>query len=254
MEFKRIFIGAGPINSARIILNSLGLFDTPLKMLESQKFILPFLRFKGNPAIFDEKGFSLPNGLVLLKADDTTNHWSQIQLSPANEMVFEKLNINSATLSGPVKWALAKGLGRLTVGWGSVHSDQSSHFTISLLPEKIDGFAPLNVKAHENPMFKPAYKAISRKLLANSLAFKMVPLTPLTRLSPPGHGNHYGGIFPMHENPREKWHTDRLGRPGGLKRVHIIDSSVFPSVPGTTIALVLMGNAGRIATEAPVGE
>ncbi len=254
MEFERIFVGAGPINSARIVLNSLALFETPLKMLESQKFILPFLRLKGNPAIFDEQGVSLPNGLVVVKADPAVDHWSQIQLSPANEMVFQKLNINTATLSGPLKWALATGLGRLIIGWGSVHSDQSSYFSIKLLAKKVDGYAPLDVQAHENPAFKPTYKAISRKLLANSATLKMVPLAPLARLSPPGHGNHYGGIFPMHEKPVEKWHTDRLGRPGGLQRLHIIDSAIFPSVPGTTIALVLMANASRIACEAPIGE
>jgi choline dehydrogenase-like flavoprotein len=43
--------------------------------------------------------------------------------------------------------------------------------------------------------------------------------------------------------------TDALGRPHGLERVHLVDSSVFPSIPATTITLSVMANAYRIATE-----
>ncbi len=44
--------------------------------------------------------------------------------------------------------------------------------------------------------------------------------------------------------------TDRLGRPHGLKRVHVIDASTFPSISATTITLTAMANARRIASEA----
>ena len=85
MFFKRIFVGAGPINTARIVLNSLSMINIPVKMLESQKFILPLLRFKGNPSVFDENGVTLPNGLIILKAEKQSDHWSQVQLSPVND-------------------------------------------------------------------------------------------------------------------------------------------------------------------------
>ncbi len=41
----------------------------------------------------------------------------------------------------------------------------------------------------------------------------------------------------------------RLGRPAGLHRVHLVDSSVFPTVPPTTITYTVMANAQRIAAE-----
>jgi choline dehydrogenase-like flavoprotein len=43
--------------------------------------------------------------------------------------------------------------------------------------------------------------------------------------------------------------TDTDGRPKGWQRIHIVDSSVFPSLPGTTIGLLAMANAARIASE-----
>jgi choline dehydrogenase-like flavoprotein len=44
--------------------------------------------------------------------------------------------------------------------------------------------------------------------------------------------------------------TDTWGRLPGLDRVHLVDSSVFPSVPGTSITLTIMANAHRIADAA----
>lgn len=44
--------------------------------------------------------------------------------------------------------------------------------------------------------------------------------------------------------------TDRLGRPNGLQRVHVIDASTFPSISATTITLTAIANARRIACEA----
>ena len=43
--------------------------------------------------------------------------------------------------------------------------------------------------------------------------------------------------------------SDTLGRIAGLKRVYIIDASVLPSIPATTITLSVMANAHRIAME-----
>lgn len=40
-----------------------------------------------------------------------------------------------------------------------------------------------------------------------------------------------------------------LGRPHGLSRVHVVDASVLPSIPATTISYLVMANAHRIATE-----
>jgi choline dehydrogenase-like flavoprotein len=45
--------------------------------------------------------------------------------------------------------------------------------------------------------------------------------------------------------------SDRLGRPAGLARLHVVDASSLPAIPATTITLSVMANAHRIAAEAP---
>ena len=52
----------------------------------------------------------------------------------------------------------------------------------------------------------------------------------------------------MSERPGEL-ESDLLGRPAGFRRVHVVDASVLPSLPATTITLSLMANAQRIAAE-----
>ena len=70
----------------------------------------------------------------------------------------------------------------------------------------------------------------------------------MTKLSMPGEGNHSGGSFPMSQNPG-MLESDVMGRPGNLKRTHVVDSSILPSITATTIALTAMANAHRIASK-----
>jgi choline dehydrogenase-like flavoprotein len=49
----------------------------------------------------------------------------------------------------------------------------------------------------------------------------------------------------MRRNPRA-FEVDLLGRPNGFSRLHLVDASVFPSLPATTITLSVMANAHRI--------
>ncbi len=70
----------------------------------------------------------------------------------------------------------------------------------------------------------------------------------MLKVEQPGKSFHFGGTFPMSVDP-QPGQTDTLGRPAGLQRIHLVDSSCFPSIPATTITLSVMANAYRIATE-----
>jgi choline dehydrogenase-like flavoprotein len=53
----------------------------------------------------------------------------------------------------------------------------------------------------------------------------------------------------MRERPRAG-EADTLGRPLPARRIHIVDSSCFPSIPSGTVTLPAMANAYRIASAA----
>jgi len=78
---------------------------------------------------------------------------------------------------------------------------------------------------------------------------RAIPMTPAMRVGKPGRGFHTGGTFPMRARPR-RLETDTAGRPHGFSRLHVVDASVFPTLPATTITLSVMANAHRIGTEA----
>ena len=83
---------------------------------------------------------------------------------------------------------------------------------------------------------------LSRKVRSS----RSFPIRTTLDANIPGRGNHIGGTFPMKDKPGEL-ECDTLGRLKGLSRVHIVDASVQPSIPATTITFGVMANAHRIA-------
>jgi choline dehydrogenase-like flavoprotein len=70
----------------------------------------------------------------------------------------------------------------------------------------------------------------------------------MLQIARPGRGFHCGGSLPMRAQPGN-FESDCLGRPSGWSRVHVVDSSVLPTVPATTITFSVMANAHRIASQ-----
>ena len=91
-------------------------------------------------------------------------------------------------------------------------------------------------------------KKVVRKILSNGGALGAVPLIPLLQLGEPGRGYHSGGSFAMSAMPGE-WQSDIYGRPAGMRRIHAVDSTIFPSIAATTITLTAMANAHRIGSQ-----
>ena len=73
--------------------------------------------------------------------------------------------------------------------------------------------------------------------------------SPIPIIAKSGGGSHLGSSFPMREKPKQITDTDLLGRLKNHKNTHIIDSSVLPNIPSTTIALLTMANAKRIIND-----
>jgi choline dehydrogenase-like flavoprotein len=133
-------------------------------------------------------------------------------------------------------------LERLMVIQGNLHSDISETAAVSLQADT------LIVQRKENPEAAKTVRRVVKKLYRNALSLGFVPLSPLLKIGIPGQSVHTGGTFPMRLNPG-KFETDIYGRPAGLQRVHVVDASVLPSIPSTTITLTIMANAYRIGKE-----
>lgn len=74
---------------------------------------------------------------------------------------------------------------------------------------------------------------------------------PSYEISIPGRSYHCGGTFPMtNRNGIENGEltTNTFGLLNRTKNVHIVDASVFPSIPAQTITYTVMANAYRIGS------
>jgi choline dehydrogenase-like flavoprotein len=140
-------------------------------------------------------------------------------------------------------------LGRLLLIQGFLHSDLSARIRITLRRAGNNQAATLELAGVENPRMRTALAALQRTLWAERSSMKAFPVPPAIRPGEPGRGFHTGGTFPMRRNPNT-FQADLLGRPSGFSRVHLVDSSVFPSLPATTITLSVMANAHRIGSTA----
>ena len=251
LTFDRVFLGAGAVGSTRIVLQSKRLYQHEVRLLSTVNFIAPILRMESVPIDWPNAN-TLPSLFLEFKVEGLSNHWVHTQLSTPNEMAFEKLGIHPSRhgLRQAIKKRMAK---HLVIAHCNMHSDHANGYLLSLKKGNLDGVDKFLSRREEINEPYRAIKQAKRKLFSMVRSFGWYTLTPFVLDGIRSGGYHVGGTLPMKLNTEKGTDTNLLGSPKGWKRIHIVDSSVFPSLPGTTIGLLAMANAARIATEVELG-
>jgi len=251
LTFAAAFIAAGPLNTTAILLRSGGYYDRPIMFKESQKFVVPALRFHAAPTAIEVPSVTLASAFIEAKAPELSDHWIHVQMIPMNDLTSTGSRLpglNSAW--GRRLWAPV--LRRVMLGWFGMHSDHSSSLEMRLLRAagQSDVLSiTLNVSQNARREARTAARRVA-KLLRNAGVYFQ---PRMIRFSNPGSGTHCGSSFPMRVRPSQLFDSDGLGRPFGWRRIHAVDASVLPSIPGTTLAFPVMANAYRIAEQADLG-
>ena len=139
---------------------------------------------------------------------------------------------------------------RLMVAWGGLHSEYSDKFSIRLLRAHQHGRPILKLTAHPTPATHRIARRSITELSKELRSVGVRVLTPGAIIGPPGSGFHFGASLPMRTNPSEPFETNSYGQLACWKNVHVIDSSLFPTIPATTMVLTIMANAWRITKSA----
>jgi choline dehydrogenase-like flavoprotein len=252
-RFDAVFVGAGVINSTRLMLASRGLFDRTIELGESQKFVLPMLRLADAPGSLDEPFNTLAAAFYETKLPEISGHWIHLQMTPISDLVLRQLRLQPGQSWHPLRALLGPALRRAMFCWVALHSDHSSRVVLTVRKGAGGGLPLLELDVKVLPEARRIAKRIARGLLRQGLAFRSLMLAPVLRFSNPGSGTHCGGSLPMRREPRDLLDSDVYGRPFGWKRVFVVDASIFPSLPATTTAFTMMANATRIAATAPLG-
>ena len=248
--FERVFVAAGALNTTRIMLLSSNLFDQPVHLKDSQKFLVPFLRWRRTKLEWPHIN-TLAALFIELKVPEVSDHWVHMQISSVNDYVLQRLGI-SVEEKSLRKRCLEPALERLMVAWCGLHSDHSSAVELRLSGVPVQGRHVLKLVSVENPATQDTIVRVTKAMTRHGISFGALFVSFLRQISAIGGGNHVGGSFPMCGRPSRTLASDVLGRPAGWSRVHLVDSTVFPTIPGTTIALLIMANADRIASSAPL--
>lgn len=231
----RVFVAAGVYGSTGLMLRSLG--RERAEILDSQYFILPLLGWARSKNVQAEHLHTLAQVFLEIQDAAVNDHNVHLQIYGYSDV----LEAMIAQKLGPLKGLRGMLLERALVVQGYLHSDSSGRLEARLDDEV------LRVTPQRNPATRAALKRVVKRL--RQLPLGAFPLSPVLQETPPGRGYHSGGSFPMRENPNPG-ETDVLGRPYGRSRTHIVDSSVFPTIPAATITLSVMANAWRIGNSA----
>jgi choline dehydrogenase-like flavoprotein len=233
---RRVFLAAGHFATARMIARSLGRFDETIRVQDSQYFFFPLLSYR---AIREEVKFALAEMFLEILNKDVTDDYLHFQLYGMNGIFRQTLR---AMIPPPIP--LGPIASRFYMVQGYLGAADSGHLEMEVKAAGA-GRDQVVIRGVENPRALPVARKAQALLRRNLIGFGVIPPVYL-QLVPPGRSFHTGGSFPM-GGRHPVFASDTLGRPAGLKRVHIADSANFPTVASSTIGFTIMANADRIA-------
>lgn len=245
LRFDKVFLAAGAVNSTRIVLNSEKNFNKKINLKSTVGFVLPLIRFKSSKLEWPNV-CTLPEIFLEFKEDSLSDHWIHCQISAPNELLFKRFSYNafSSKISDKLK---RKFLEHLVVATGNLHSDHGNGYSL-WLEEASNGTSILNYERNDPASSSKHIRTVVRRLTKLGIEFGCLGIPAAVMDSTRGGGFHVGGTIPMRHSPQQAMESDVFGVPVGWTKLHVVDSSVFPSLPGTTIGILAMGNACRITS------
>ena len=247
---ERAFLACGPLNSTRIVMESLEAYDRTIVLKDSRYYLFPFLRYRSTPKVQTEDLHTLAQLYMEIFDPELVERTVHLQLYSYNDLFTGALQSMFGPLYKVFNPAFRPLLERLFIFQGYIHSNFAPGMQLTL--EKSEGNLPGTLRIIAEQDGKKSRKLISsvvKKINRQRGALKGVALRPMLKVSSPGRGFHSGGSLPMSVDPGE-FQSDILGRPAGFNLLHVVDSSVLPSIPATTITFSVMANSHRIASEA----
>jgi choline dehydrogenase-like flavoprotein len=244
----RIFVACGGIGTTRLVLGSIGHFDRPVYLQESVQFVTPTVSMRpvGDPR--SARTFTLNQFNLLYDVTGEGVDFCQVHFYDYNPAVLASLpSVLRNHSAEPALTALLRrsgvGLGYIP-GWGSPRVKVVAHRA----PEHDAQLPGLVIDREPRDGWPPMLRSLVGAMVKVAPALDLWPVLPMVSLSAAAKSYHFGGSFP-HGRTRTATTTDRLGRLAPWDNIHLVDASVFPTVPATTFTLTIMANAHRITSE-----
>lgn len=248
LEADRLFLAAGAVNSARILLNS-SIMVGDTAVIRRTGGALHLFASAGSHSIDWPVVNTQTSHFIEMLIPSISPAWAHTQVSQPNELVLRRLGLTHANQKGLSRRMMMLAARHLILAALNVHSSHGPTYEICVVRRQ-DSLPALRTRQRWSAVNRETVRSYST-FLSKSLRSANLYQIPLTRQdSVAAHGYHFGASFPMCEIPQKPLDTDVLGRPFGWQRVHVVDASVLPAIPATTVGLLTMANAHRIAARA----
>ncbi|MDW8310395.1 MAG: hypothetical protein RMK20_13555, partial [Verrucomicrobiales bacterium] len=248
-DCDRVFLAAGAIPTTAILLRSLGAHGQTVWLRDSQYFLLPLLQTRRVAGATQEPLHALCQLFLEWRPPGGPERAAHVQIYSNSDLINEAVARMFGPLQRPLGALIRQLQERLLVAQGYLHSALSSRIAVRLCRPGGDGGERVELRGEVNPATARAVRRLAWRFCGLWRSLGALPALPMLKIAEPGRSFHSGGSFPMRRQPG-RFETDWLGRPAGLRHVHAVDATVFPSIPPTTITLLAMANAHRIGWQA----
>jgi len=248
LEADRVFAAAGAVNSTRLLLNS-----SPDKLDSAvirRTGYMVQIYASSSPLDVDWPDVNTQTShFVALRHPETAPYWAHVQVGQPNELILKWLGLSYSNAGGLVGRVSKKVASRLVSVALNVHSDRGPTYEVQIVHDdrQLPSMMTRQRWDDESRTTVNSYANMLSGVLRGAGLYRV----PFARQdSAAALTYHFGASFPMTSSPLAPHHTDVLGRPFGWQRVHVVDTSVLPAIPATTVGLLTMANAHRIASNA----
>ncbi len=241
---NRVILAAGAIGTARILLRSFNLFDTPLPLIAKPHAFIAALHGRSLGASGPAERCSLCQLLLL----DEERHASGLESACAQIYSYKSLQL--FRLLGSIPLPIPEAMSLLALLAPSLNvidirfpglSDAGKTLTLRKDAGGDRVHIHLGVSEEEQRSRHTALKRIKRGL-------RMLGAMPLrTMMLPEGSSSHYGGTVPFQSQPGKfPFSVNAEGKLHQGRQIYVADASVFLALSAKPFTLTIMANANRI--------
>jgi hypothetical protein len=238
--FEKVFLASGPLESFRILATSKVINDTGI-LKDSATFFLPLLALPKLGKLH-QNSFGLSQIFIRLNRNEDFSA-AQFQIYEYSEDLIMRakkaLPFGALIPSSILRFFLKK----MLVAIGYLDGSDSPSIQVRLME---DGslFSALDMSGKSLAERNQSIRLTIRRFSKYVRKCGLLPIPYLTQIAVPGEGVHFGSWLPMGDK------SDLLGRPIGSENIHVVDSSILPTIAPGPITFTVMANAMRIAQEA----
>jgi choline dehydrogenase-like flavoprotein len=238
---NRLFLGGGPIVSTSLVMGALDVNTAFLN--DCQAFTLPLLVGRWRP--LDAASMSLAAAFIEMtcESDDSSIAHFQIYGRGPEFLDAARESLRRFGLTGRLSDVL---IDRSLVAHGFLPPAESSKLVIT--KKQVSKESRYIVEVEQNSETKNQVKEVCKTLTRFMRPKNILPLSAFAHLEKPGGSYHLSSSFPI-GSTHKQFSSDCQGRPGGLKRVHLVDASSLPEIPPQSPTLTVMAHATKIAIE-----